>query len=243
MPGDNPFTDMGDGPRHFPPTSLGMVEGIRDPSHPNHRAAVEGLCQRYWRPVYHFIRPWWTRSNEDAKDLTQAFLLAIIDTGALAAFEADKGSFRNFIKVLLRRWLAKGARAESRQKRGGDRHIVSLDDEPALTPQVDDSDPGAAFDRALMEQLVETALEDLRNRYSARGRAHVIDLFEAYDLSDADPKPTYAELADQHGVKPADVRNALYTVREAVRQHMLTQLAHMTPDVESVEDEWRDLMA
>jgi len=242
MPSDNPFTDMGDGPRHFPPTSLGMVEGIRDPSHPNHKAAVEGLCQRYWRPVYHFIRPWWTRSNEDAKDLTQSFLLSVIETGALTGFDSKKGSFRNFMKVLLRRWLAKDARAGSRQKRGGDRHIVSLENDPALTPRSDDADPDAAFDRALMQQLVDAALEELRARYTARGRGHIIDIFEAYDLSDADPKPTYADLASRHGIKPSDVRNALYTIREAVRQHMLTQLAHMTPDVQSLEDEWQDLI-
>lgn len=241
MTGDNPFTDMGDG-RHFPPTSHGMVEGIRDPSHPNHKAAVEGLCQRYWGPVYHFIRPWWTRSNEDAKDLTQAFLLSLIDTASLAAYASEKGSFRNFIKVLLRRWLAKQARARSRQKRGGDRNIVSLDEGPGLAPEAPDRDPDASFDRALMKQLVDTALDDVRTRYESRGRGHVVAIFEAYDLADTDPKPSYADLAAEHGLKTSDVRNALYTVREAVRQHMLTQLAHMTPDVQSLEDEWRDLM-
>ena len=43
-------------------------------------------------------------------------------------------------------------------------------------------------------------------------------------------------------LKAADVRNALYAVREAVRQHMRTQLAHMTPSALSLDREWNDLM-
>ena len=57
-----------------------------------------------------------------------------------------------------------------------------------------------------------------------------------------DPSHASIPVKDRHGLKASDVRNALYAVREAVRQHMRTQLAHMTPSAQSLDREWNDLM-
>jgi hypothetical protein len=45
-------------------------------------SAIVGL---YWRPVYRFVRVCWKRSNEDAKDLTQAFFVHLFDGKILAS--------------------------------------------------------------------------------------------------------------------------------------------------------------
>ncbi len=238
----NPFTNMGAGPSGFPSTNMGMVEGVQNPDHPNHHDAVERLCSRYWSPVYRFIRPWWTRSNEDAKDLTQSFLLSIIDSQALVSYDPAKGSFRNFIKVLLRRWLRKEARARGRKKRGGGLSLISLEEDTSLASPGEVADPDSAFDEDLVRQLVGDALEQVRTRYAHRGRGHMVEVFEAYDLGEPSKRPTYSELAERFNLKVSDVRNALYAVREAVRQQMRVRLAHMTPDTQSLEEEWSDLM-
>lgn len=66
-------TSLGGGNRQFPQTTWGLVARLRETT--QHRAALEDLCRRYWKPVYSWIRAAWSKPAEDAKDLTQAFFL------------------------------------------------------------------------------------------------------------------------------------------------------------------------
>jgi len=238
----NIYTDMGQGRGVFPETSLGLVNAIQNPDLPEHREAVERLCQYYWTPTYRFIFPWWTQSNEDAKDLTQSFLLWLMESGALGSYDPEKGRFRTFVKVLLRRFLSRQAKAQSRLKRGGGINIVSLDEKPGLTPESDAGSAEEAFDAALLGKLLEDAVAYVRERYAARGRERCVTIFEEYDLVERDDRPTYAVLAKRHDVGEGDVRNYLFSVRDAVRNRMRAQFALMTPSPDSLEDEWRDLV-
>jgi hypothetical protein len=53
-------------------------------------------------------------------------------------------------------------------------------------------------------------------------------LFERCDLADADPKPSYAQLAGEFGVAVTDVTNYLAFVRREFRRCVLDQLREMT---------------
>jgi hypothetical protein len=54
------------------------------------------------------------------------------------------------------------------------------------------------------------------------------ELFDLYDLQDADPKPSYEELARKFGLATTDVTNYLAFARREFRRCVLDQLREMT---------------
>src|SRR5262245_3027935 len=104
-------TSLGGPGGRFPETVQELVSGLRDPNGPGYREALEGLCARYWKPVYAFIRAGWAKTNDDAKDLTQAFFLWISESEILVRFESERGGFRPYLKALLRNFMSNKERA------------------------------------------------------------------------------------------------------------------------------------
>ena len=81
-------TSMGGAARAFPTTTLGMISNIGKGDDSNRQSAVETLFERYWKPVYHFIRVnWRKKSNEEAKDLTQGFFMWVLESDVLTNYE------------------------------------------------------------------------------------------------------------------------------------------------------------
>ena len=96
-------TSLGGPGANFAETAWGMVERARDTSPEIRQGGLEELSRSYWKPVYHYLRVAWAKSNEDAKDLAQAFFLWLTDRQALKKYTPERGSFRTFLKALLRR--------------------------------------------------------------------------------------------------------------------------------------------
>lgn len=67
-------------------------------------------------------------------------------------------------------------------------------------------------------------------------------LFEGYDLNDADPKPSYAQLAGEFGLAATDVTNYLAFARREFRRCILDQLREMTATEEEFRREARTLL-
>ena len=63
----------------FPQTQWSAIAAAADSEPDVRRQGLEMLCRRYWRPLYQTVRIAWAKSNEDAKDLTQAFLLQLFE--------------------------------------------------------------------------------------------------------------------------------------------------------------------
>ena len=66
----------------FPETTVGVLgEFTRGPE------GLGRVCSKYWKPVYAYVRAAWAKSNEDAKDLTQAFFLWLLEERVLEQFD------------------------------------------------------------------------------------------------------------------------------------------------------------
>jgi len=78
-------------------------------------------------------------------------------------------------------------------------------------------------------------LQQLRASCESGGKMVHLELFERYDLDDADPKPSYAHLATEFGLAVTDVTNYLAFARREFRRCVLDQLREMTAS----EDEFR----
>lgn len=224
-------------PRDFPRTTWGMVVRVRDPRNPECRAGMEQLCQRYWDPICQYARAAWARSDEDARDLTQDFFVWLLEGEVLARYAPELGSFRNFLKGLLRNFGRNAAQAARRLKRGGGRPVLSLQDESVPEPAIAAAEE--AFDRAWVEAVTGRAIAKVRAKLEAGPRAVQWKAFEAYDLAAPDAKPTYGAVAAALGIKESDVRNHLFSVREKVRAEIRAELCDTVSSNRDLEDEWR----
>ncbi len=234
-------TSLGGPSPAFPATNSRFLEGLQDPAGPAGRATLEELCRRYWKPVYCFVRLSGSSSNEDAKDLTQAFFTWLLDGEVLARYQRDRAPFRQYLKGVLRRFLSDARESAGRIKRGGAATFVPANgDGPSLDELCADprsADPGSAFDRAWLVALIDHAVGRLRERT----RADQFRVFEAHDLAPDADRPSYAGLASRFGLTEDQVRRTLSTLRGALRDEMRAELRRQTERPEDFDEEWNAL--
>ncbi|MBI2933450.1 MAG: sigma-70 family RNA polymerase sigma factor [Planctomycetes bacterium] len=236
-------TSLGGLGKEFPATTWGLLSQLRDQTPAARHPAYQELCRRYWKPVYCHLRVCWSKSNEDAKDLTQAFFLWLFKDGALSRYDRQRGSLRRYLKVLLRRFVGHAERALVRLKRGGDVCILSLED----LSSADSLDVGRVgpseevFDREWTLAVVAEAVKRVRERLTKEGRGGLMLVYEAYDLCEDARQPTYAELARRFDLTEGQVRHQLHEVRGAVREEILGELRQMTSSEQDLREEWNAL--
>jgi len=238
-------TSLGGPGNAFPETASQLRSCFRNPASESYREGLTTLCRQYWKPIYAFVRAAWAKSSEDAKDLTQAFLLWLLGGDALRRFEPELGGFRPYLKVLLRRFVAHRDAALHALKRGGAARLVSFDrDEVTLAESVLDpraADPEKVFEDAWVSEVIDQAVRRVRERKRARGNPLPFEVYEAHTFGAGPERPSYAELAARFGLKEGDVKRHLFTVREEILAEVRQELARMTVDDRELQDEWKRL--
>ena len=238
-------TSLGGEGDRFPETT-GDIRSLLGHEGPSlGKPELELLCRRYWKPVYAYVRIAWTKSNEDAKDLTQAFFLWLMEGETLQRYDAERGGFRAYLKVLLKRFVGHEERALNRLKRGGDVHFVSIEGEtptaPDLLPGSTESDPDAVFERVWLDQILRGAIDRVRQRCVDGGKELRFQVYEAYTVPLKSDRPSYKELAARFELKQSDIENYLFAIREAIRAEVRVALLQVTASPQEFEDEWKRL--
>lgn len=231
----NADTALGGSNQNFPDTTVGMVSSLKSPQ--EKRAGLGVLSQRYWKPIYRYVRIAWAKSNEDAKDLTQAFLMWLMDSDALVKFDPERGSFRRYLQVVLKRFVGHQEEALRRLKRGGGVEVMSLEG-LVLPPEDGTLDPEKAFTRAWMTEVVGHALGRVRANAERTGHLEALKTYEAYTLGNLGQAPSHAELGEKLGIDPAHVKKHLFTIRQEIRAEIRAELAQMTTDPREQNEEW-----
>ncbi len=232
----------------FPATRWSAVEAARSPDPRERRRALDRIAAVYWKPVYKYVRARWRRPAEDAQDLTQELFASILDRGSLDAYDPSRARLRTFLKTCVDRLVQNAARDAARLKRGGGAAPLSLEFELAEGELARSGIPAAdraddLFDREWVRSLFGGAVERLRAELAARGKEVHFALFARYDLDDAGPRrPTYADLAREHGIAVSDVTNRLHAVRREFRRVTLDLLRETTATDEEFRREARALL-
>ncbi|NUN49118.1 MAG: sigma-70 family RNA polymerase sigma factor [Candidatus Brocadiae bacterium] len=230
-------------PRPFPATLWTAVLAARDRDGADWRRAMDRLITAYWKPVYWVVRSRWSRPHDEAADLTQGFFLHLLEKkDALAAVAPGRGNFRTWLRTVLDNFMRNEHEAARAQKRGGGRTHVPIDaaeDAPPLPAA--GLTPEQAFDRAWALHVFHAAVADLRARYRADGRDAAFRWFERHEL---DPDaPSCARIAEEAGVKPHEVENALKGARAAFASVLRERVRETVGEDGSVEEELRALRA
>jgi len=233
----------------FPETHRSVVLAVRSGDAAERARALDVLVEAYWRPVFRHVRARWRADEVDARDLAQGFFAAALEKGWLERFDPARGKFRTYLLTCLDGFVAKEKRAGRRLKRGGEAAFVPLeetgeDGETRERPLADGTDIEAEFQREWARSLFALAVESLRARCEGTARAVAFALFERYDIegADAPERPSYAELAAEHGLPVTQVTNHLHWARRELRAAVLAKLRETTASDEEYRSEARALL-
>jgi RNA polymerase sigma factor (sigma-70 family) len=231
---------------NFPVTRHSVVRDLASADPDARAAAYDALARSYWRPVYLYIRLRWGRGVEDARDLTQEFFTRAFEREYLERYDASKARFRTFVRTCLDGFLANENKAAARLKRGGAFVITAVDfatadADIAVGAPRDDADPERWFHREWIRGLFADALDALRQRARDTGHPRAFAVFQRYDVEDAAPRVTYAELARELDMRVTDVTNELAWARRAFREIALDRLRRVCATDDEFRAEARDL--
>jgi DNA-directed RNA polymerase specialized sigma24 family protein len=111
-------------------------------------------------------------------------------------------------------------------------------------PVVEESEAEDFFKREWLRSLFELAIERLRAECAAAGKTLQFQVFERHDVrwDEVGPAPSYADLAQEHGISETQVNNYLVFARKRFRQHVLDALAELAGSDEEFAAEAREVI-
>lgn len=213
------------------------------PAEPAGREALSSLCRDYWEPLYHFARRK-GHPPEDAQDLTQGFILSLLENNGIALASRERGRFRTFLLSAFCNFLAKANRDRSAQKRGGGTVPMSWDAEVErefLQQSTDRVTPEVQFEKRWALALLDRVMARLRAEYDHASRLPLYDALQPH-LSGADGRPGYARLAASLSMGESAVTVAMHRMRRRYGALLREEIAHTVEGPEQVEEELRHLM-
>jgi RNA polymerase sigma-70 factor (ECF subfamily) len=244
MPDIAPSSDPSPGTaREFTTTHWSVVVEAGLTDSPNAAAAMARLCEKYWYPLYLYVRRK-GHSTDDAKDLTQEFFARLLARNFLNAADRNRGRFRSFLLGALEHFLAREWTKGHAQKRGGGQPVFSLDELDAenryLREPIDESTPDKIFARRWATTVLQHAMERLREECHAERKQEFMKRVEGL-LSGEKSEAAYAQIGAELGLSEGAVKVAVHRLRRRFGELVRAEIAETVADSESVNDELREL--
>ncbi len=215
-----------------------LVLNARERETPVGQQALAELCQRYWPPVYAYVRRK-GHSPDDAAELTQDFFAGLLASDALADVERGHGRFRGYLKTIIDRRLIDRRRLEGAQKRGAAHETISFDGliAEAEYEQIDDtSSPEEAFDLAWALVIRDRAMARLERYYDIDRRRSRWEHLSRFALEDPEPGD-YTRIAELLDVRESAVRWAVTRMRKKLMDFAREEVADTVQDADRLDDE------
>jgi RNA polymerase sigma factor (sigma-70 family) len=228
-------TKIGGAGARFPDTHQSALVKVCSAQPAERLLAYEAVLAAYWKPIYRYVRLKWHKSNEDAKDLTQAFFTLAVEKDFFRQFDREKGSFRTYLRTCVDRFLSNEQRFASRQKRSA--LVLPLEDVAAHELSSGDLSPEELFQRDCARSLFSAAIEQLRMTL----RPIAFAVFQRFDLAEPVDRLSYQQIAAELEVPVTAVTNFLALARRELRRILLEHLQQITRDDIELRREAREL--
>jgi len=225
----------------FPTTRWTLVIAAADAQRTEARAALVSLCERYWYPLYAYVRRRGYPADQ-AQDLTQEFFVRVLEGRYLGRADPDKGRFRSFMLTSLKFFLADEADRNRAQKRGGGA-VLSLEmtsgEERYQRELAHHETPERIFERRWALSVLDAVMDRLRDEFVQHGRADYFDRLKVFLLDQAETP--YATLAREMGTSEGALKVAVHRLRKRYRDLFRQEIAETVSDLAEVEPELRYL--
>jgi len=223
---------------YFPSTHWSLLAQASIGGEPEARRALEELCRRYWPPLRQFIcsRGY---SETEAEDLTQEFILHLLERSALRKPDPLRGKFRSFLLGALANFLSHERERRLALKRGGQQAHLSIE---ALGEDVNFGNAAlmngevAAFDRTWALTIVRAALESVARQYADAGRSELFAVLRAF-LPGGHSPPSYEEAASRAGLSVAALTSELHRLRRQFRDGLYAEVTSTVSAPHEIDEE------
>jgi RNA polymerase sigma-70 factor (ECF subfamily) len=237
MPGSRP-DEQAKSPL-FPTTRWTHVQMVQSGTAEDAAKGMEAICQRYWYPVYAYLRRK-GRSPHDAEDMTQAFFLELISEEALQVVRRERGKLRSYLLGVLQRLLADDARQRLASKRGSGVPMISLDElraeERYESEPADRRDPEWLFARAWAREVFAGVRARLQEAFAMAGKAEVFETLLPF-LTCEEAPPSQREIARKLGASENAAGILVYRLRQSFREMLHEEIAATVLDAEEIPAE------
>jgi len=208
-------------------------------------AALATLCERYWYPLYAYIRRKGATTHQ-AQDLTQEFFARLLDKNAIASASPERGRFRGFLLTSLKNFLTNEWEKGQALKRGGGQPQISLqlnldsaESRMSLEP-THNLTPERWFERQWALLLLELVMKRLQAEQEAAGKGQQFELLKEA-LAGGAERLAYAEIAAELSLSEEAARQAASRLRKRYREILREEVSHTVTSAEEVDDEIRSL--
>jgi RNA polymerase sigma-70 factor (ECF subfamily) len=218
---------------YFPTTHWSLLAKATLSGETKGRQALEELFRRYWSPIQQFIRARGYNETE-AEDLTQDFVVHLLEHSTLKRADRLRGRFRSFLLGALARFLADEYDRRHALKRGSGVTPISLDEEPAVPVSVESSE--MLFDREWAMVILENGLCALRQEFESANdpkRFAVLSRFLPGSLD----VPSYEEAAAQLGLTLPALKSELHRLRQRFKILVRQEVASTVSAPHEIDEE------
>ena len=206
--------------------------------------ALETLCRSYWYPLYAYVRRN-GHNPHDAQDLTQEFFARLLERKSVRLADRNLGRFRTFLLAALENFLANEWRRSQTQRRGGQEHVISIDNTAeqryAREPATELS-PERIYEQRWALVFLEQVLSKLRAEFVEAGKGSTFDAIKVFLTGDR-PPVSYAELAASLKTSEGALKMAVSRMRQRYGELLRREIANTVSSPDEIEDELRALMA
>jgi len=216
-------------------------EGDRD------RALIGLLLERYWKPVYCYLRRKGF-ANEQAKDLTQGFFHEVVLNRHLVERASPaKGSFRSLLLHALRQYVIDQRRKETARRQIPKDKLVSLNmvDCSEWPEAAGPLNPEETFNYAWKADLLERVLTEVKESCLNRGMDTHWRVFQSRVLQpilEDLPLPSLKEICSQHGIEDeARASHMLDTVKRRFHSTLRKHVRQIVARDEDIEEELQEI--
>jgi len=223
----------------FPTTHWSVLAKATLQGETDARAALELLCQCYWGPVHRFICVSGF-SDPEAQDLTQEFMLHVLEKSIFVRANRLQGRFRSFLLGALGRFLADAVDRRKALKRGGNVPHISFDFAEASASVSSRRPDLTVFDREWALTILETALDHLSADYVAGQREADFVVLKTFLAGGSEPS-SYESAAAQLGVSLAAFKSEVHRLRRRLRALVRGEVARTVSAPHEIESEMSHL--
>ncbi len=211
------------------------------------RALIGLLLERYWKPVYCFLRHK-GYANEQAKDLTQGFFHEVVlNRDLVSRADPAKGRFRTLILHALTQYLIDQKRKDRARNQIPSDKLVSLDmsDPEALPDLIAELEPQQSFDYAWKVEMLERVITEVKGYYVERDMNTHWAIFQERLLDpirSGDKPPSFKQISNQYQIdSEAQASNMFKTVKRLFQRVLKKHVRQTVLSGEIVADEMGEI--